>query len=85
MTLEDSILQFIKDNNLKNSDVDSEDIILQFQKKTDHITILKAVTKLQEEGKIQRKWLGSRYGYIAIGNDKEKGGEKDEYRMDSIL
>lgn len=64
MTIENSILEFIKDNNEKNKDVDSVDIVVKFRDKAGSTIILKKVSKLQEEGKIQRKWLGFRYGYI---------------------
>lgn len=67
MTLENSIFEFVKDSNSKNRHVDSEDIVLQFRKRTDDAKIiLKTIAKLQEAGRIKRKWLGFKYGYVAI-------------------
>lgn len=70
MTLENSILEFIKDNNEKNKDVDSVDIVVKFREKADPNVILKKVGKLQEEGKIQRKYLESKYGFIVTDKDR---------------
>lgn len=56
--LEDAIYEYIKNNDR----VDSVDIVLHFKLRCD-IT-LNSVVQLQKGNKIERKWLGFRYGYV---------------------
>ena len=60
--LKDAIYEYIKNNER----FDSVDIVLHFKLRCD-IT-LNSVAQLQKDQKIERRWLGFRYGYVTTEN-----------------
>lgn len=62
--LEDSIYEYIKNK----PDVDSEDIVSHFKLRND--IILNALAQLVKDRKVERKWLGFRYVYTPLTEQK---------------
>lgn len=62
--LEDAVYEYVKNN----PRVDSADIVSHFKLRAD--IALKALAQLEKDHKVERKWLGFKYGYIPLIEQK---------------